>query len=223
MRLSYFSYGIDIFIEENVVNVLVVENQNVYRELINDLILQSAGNEGVWQLSDGDKDLIIAKSISLVHTPFMLELNSKKNLSYLYKELKFISDEYAYEEMSEINTSIVAFLDKIAQKLPYQLDYNFDLELPQLFKQYDVHIDMDGTSLLEKVLNYIQLEKTLCNTKLLVFMNLRSYFNDEEIVEIYKMASYNKISLFLIEIQKRDSISGEKYCIIDKDKCIITY
>lgn len=223
MRLSYFSYGIDILIEENMVNVLVVENQQVYTELINALIVQSAGNDGNWQLSDGDKDLTIGKSISLVHTPFMLELNSKKNLNYLYKELQTISEEYAYEDLSVINSDIVTYLDKISQKLPYQIDYNLELEPIQLFKQYDVHLDLDGTTLLEKVLNYIQLEKILCNANLIIFVNLRAFFSDEQIVEIYKTANYNKMSIFLIETQKRVNITGEKYCIIDSDKCVIIH
>ena len=219
MRLSYFSYGIDILIEENIVNVLVVENQQVYVELINAMIVQSAGNEGNWQLSDDNKDLAIGKSISLVHTPFMLELNSKKNLNYLYKELQNISEECAYEDINVINSDIITYLDKISQKLPYQINYNLELEPTHLFKQYEVHLDVDGTTLLEKVLNYIQLEKILCNTKLLVFVNLRAFFSDEQMVEIYKTANYNKIPIFLVETQKRGNINGEKYCIIDNDWC----
>ena len=221
MRLSYFSYGIDILMEENMVNVLVVENQQVYTELIDALIIQSAGSEGNWQLSDGDKDLTIGKSISLVHTPFMLELNSKKNLNYLYKELQTISEEYAYENLSVINSYIVTYLDKISQKIPYQIDYNLELEPTQLFKQYDVHLDLDGVTLFEKVLNYIQLEKILCNTKLIIFFNLRAFFSDEQIEEVYKTANYNKMYIFLLETQKRNSIDGEKYCIIDSDKGLI--
>lgn len=223
MRLSYFNCGIDIIFEENIVDVLVVENQQVYTELIDMLIGQLAGNEGKWQLSDSDKDLAVGKGISLVYTPFMLDLNSKKNLNYLYKELQTISEEYAYEDLSEINSDIVTYLDKISQKLPYQVDYNLEMEPTQLFKQYDVHLDLDGTTLLEKVLNYIQLEKLLCNTKLIIFMNLRSYFSDDQIIEVYKTANYNKIYILLIETQKRCCIKGERYCIIDSDKCLIMH
>lgn len=223
MRLSYFKYGIDLFLEENQVNVMVLEHPHVYAEMMSELLKQCAGEEGAWQLSEGDKDLVFSKCISIVHTPFQLELNSKKNLNYLYKEMQIISDEYAYENISEINSNIVAYLDVISQKLPYQIDYNLELEPAQLYKQYEVRLDLEGTSLLEKVLNYIQLEKLLCNTKLIVFTNLKNYFDKEQLEEIYKTATYNKIFILLVETQKRFYITGEKYCIIDNDKCLIIH
>lgn len=223
MRLSYFKYGIDLFLEENQVDVMVLEHPHVYTEMMSELLKQCAGEEGAWQLSEGDKDLVFSKCISIAHTPFQLELNSKKNLNYLYKEMQIISDEYAYENISEINSNIVAYLDVISQKLPYQIDYNLELEPTQLYKQYEVRLDLAGTSLLEKVLNYIQLEKLLCNTKLIVFTNLKNYFDKEQLEEIYKTAAYNKIFILLIETQKKYYIAGEKYCIIDNDRCLIMH
>lgn len=223
MRLSYFKYGIDILLEENQVGVMVLEQPQVYTELLSELLKQSEGEEGLWQLSEGNKDLALNKSVVIVHTPLQLDLNSKKNLNYLYKEMQMISDEYAYENVSELNSGIVAYLDMISQKLPYQIDYKLELDATQLYKQYEVRLDLDGTSLLEKVINYIQLEKLLCNTKLIVFVNLKAYFDKEQLEEIYKTAIYNKISLFLIETQERDCITGEKYCIIDNDKCLIVH
>lgn len=223
MRLSYFKYGIDILLEENQVGVMVLEQPQVYTELLSELLKQSEGEEGLWQLSEGNKDLVFNKSVVIVHTPLQLDLNSKKNLNYLYKEMQMISNECAYENVSELNSSIVAYLDMISQKLPYQIDYKLELEPTQLYKQYEVSLDMDGTSLLEKVINYIQLEKLLCNTKLIVFVNLKAYFDKEELKEIYKTAIYNKIFLLLIETQERGCISGEEYCIIDSDKCLIIH
>lgn len=223
MRLSYFKYGIDILLEENQVGVMVLEQPQVYTELLSELLKQSDGEEGLWQLSEGNKDLVINKSVVIVHTPLQLDLNSKKNLNYLYKEMQIISDEYAYEIVGEINSDIVAYLDMISKKLPYQIDYKLELEPTQLYKQYEVRLDLDGTSLLEKVINYIQLEKLLCNTKLIVFINLKAYFDKEQLEEIYKTAIYNKIFILLIETQERDCITGEKYCIIDNDKCLIVH
>ncbi|MBR2403535.1 MAG: type II-A CRISPR-associated protein Csn2 [Lachnospiraceae bacterium] len=50
---------------------------------------------------------------------------------------------------------------------------------------YNVHFDFQEIDLLEKVLNYMQLEKTLCGTKLIVFINFKSFFDKEQIREIY--------------------------------------
>lgn len=223
MRLSYFKYGIDIFLEENEIGVMVLEHPQVYTEMLEDLLKQSEGEAGSWQLSVMNKDLVISKSIVIVHTPFQLELNSKKNLNYLYKEMQLISDEYEYENVSKINSDIVTYLDMISQKLPYPIEYNFEFEPVQLYKQYEVHFDLEGTSLLEKVINFIRLEKILCDTKLIIFVNLKAYFDKEQLEEIYKVSNYNKLSLLLLETQKRDYITGEKYYIIDSDQCLIVH
>ena len=67
----------------------------------------------------------------------------------------------------------------------------------------------------------MQLEKALCGTRLMVFVNLKAYLNEVELEEVYKMAFYNKIQLLLLESVKKDVLPAEKYCIIDKDKCVI--
>lgn len=223
MRLSCFEYGIDIFFDENYVNVLVLENPRVYTDVINKLLLQVGGEEQGWQFSGEDKELSMGKLISVVHSPFLIELNSKKNLSYLYKELRMVSDEYCGYRIGTVNASIVDYLDVLSKKIAYPVDFNIDLDVSDLFKIYNVHFDFQDDDLLERVLNYIQLEKTLCSTKLIVFINFKSFFDVDQIQEIYKTAFYNKISILLIEPDKKDCIDAERYCIIDRDKCLIEF
>lgn len=223
MRLSYFDYGIDFLFEENQVNVLVVENQEVYSKLIETIVQQSAGEEDIWQFSENNKELQMNKYVSLVHSPFLLDFNSKKSLNFLYKEMQAITDEFCGDRIGMINSAIVDYLDVIVQKLPYPVKFNLDLSMVDIFKLYDVEFDFQDSSLIEKVLNYIQLEKVLFGTKLIIFINLKSYFCKNEIYEIYKTAFYNKIQLLLIESVKGDCLNEEKYCIIDKDECLIEF
>lgn len=221
MRLSCFEYGIDLLFQENQVNVLVLENQQVYSRVLGTILQQIAGEESVWQLSDCDKELQINKCVTLVHSPFLLDVNSKKYLTFLYKEMQIVVDEFCEESVGEINATIVNCLDAIAKKISYPVNFNLDLSMTDVFKLYDVHFDFQESTLMEKILNYIQLEKVLVGTKLIIFVNLKDYFDEAQMQEIYKTAFYNKMPLLLIEAVKRDCLSEEKYCIIDKDKCVI--
>lgn len=223
MRLSCFDYGVDFVFEENQVQVLVVENQQVYSRLIGTIVQQISGEESIWQFSDGDKELQISKSVSLVHSPFLLELNSNKSLNYLYKEMQTVANDFCSDSTGEINSSIVDYLDVIIQKLPYPVEFNLDLNVIDIFKLYDVHFDFQNSSLIEKVLNYIQLEKVLFGTKLIIFINMKDYFDNNEMQEIYKTAFYYKTPILLIESSQRDCLEEEKYCIIDKEKCLIEF
>jgi len=221
MRLSCFEYGIDIFFDENCVNVLVLENPKVYTEVLNKLLLQISGEEQGWQFSYENRDMSMGKNISVIHSPFLLELNSKKNLTFLYKELRIVSDDCFGDKMGAVNSVIVDYLDILSNRISYPIDFNIDLDVSELFKMYNVHFDFQEIDLLEKVLNYMQLEKTLCGTKLIVFINFKSFFDKEQIREIYKSSFYNKLSILMIESDKKDCIDVERYCIIDKDKCLI--
>ena len=78
-----------------------------------------------------------------------------------------------------------------------------------------------GGKLTNWVIQIYKINSSVINTKLIIFLNLRAFFSDEQIEEVYKTANYNKIYIFLLETQKRNSIDGEKYCIIDSDKCLI--
>lgn len=55
--------------------------------------------------------------------------------------------------------------------------------------------------------------------KVLVFINIRSYLENEQIQELIKNAVYNEISLLFIENIQRDFSEMKKYYIIDKDEC----
>lgn len=223
MRLSCFDYDVDFVFEENQVQVLVVENQQVYSKLIGTIVQQISGEESIWQFSDGDKELQMSKSVSLVHSPFLLEFNSKKSLNYLYKEMQTVANDFCSDSAGEINSSIVDYLDVITQKLPYPVEFNLDLNVIDIFKLYDVHFDFQNSSLIEKVLNYIQMEKVLFDTKLIIFINMKDYFDNNEMQEIYKTAFYYKTPILLIESSQRNCLEEEKYCIIDKEKCLIEF
>ena len=76
MRLSCFDMGIDIFFEENKVNVLVIENPIVYTKFLENLMSQT--ENGFILLSEGEKRLQIHKCTSIIHSPLCIDLNNKK-------------------------------------------------------------------------------------------------------------------------------------------------
>ena len=57
--------------------------------------------------------------------------------------------------------------------------------------------------------------------KVVCLVNIKDYLSDEEILELYLNANYNKIHIVLVESREAKVLSNEKICIIDKDKCII--
>ena len=73
----------------------------------------------------------------------------------------------------------------------------------------------------EKIIQYMKIMSELMGKKLLVFVNIRSDLEKDQIQELMKNAVYNEIALLFIENIQRDFSKDKKYYIIDKDVCEI--
>ena len=71
----------------------------------------------------------------------------------------------------------------------------------------------------EKIIQYMKIMSELMGKKLLVFVNIRSDLEKDQIQELMKNAVYNEIALLFIENIQRDFSEMKKYYIIDKDGC----
>ena len=72
--------------------------------------------------------------------------------------------------------------------------------------------------LLDNLLLLIDLEKILKISNILIFVNLKQYLEQEELIELYKYAIYNQIKIILIDSQAYGTkLLYEKKLIIDKD------
>lgn len=148
-------------------------------------------------------------------------MNTKRIQTHLFSEMKEISNDFCYEPKENVNNMIVSYLDKLSAKLPYPISFNLSLDEMGLYKQYDVRMAFENNDLVEKVINFIQLQATLCNVKVMIFVNGKAYFSEEQLKEIYTCAFYNKIHILLVESEKKNCLQEEKYYIIDADKCFI--
>lgn len=68
---------------------------------------------------------------------------------------------------------------------------------------------------------YFWMNLCLLGIKVLCLVNIKAYLNKQELMELYKVAFYNKINLVLIEMPEGEMIGEEKVYIIDNDRCLI--
>ena len=72
-----------------------------------------------------------------------------------------------------------------------------------------------------KIINYIHLAHRVLNTSLFIFINLKSYFSNEDLELLYQTLLYEKVTILLIERYESTKLSFEKHLIIDNDACVI--
>lgn len=212
-------YNISLDLSENTVNVITIENPSAYTEIMEDIWNQCEGDEGECILSELDKEIELNQHAECIFNPFILNCNNKKVLLKLYQE---ISESLDGECFTDVEQRLALFMDEIAAISRYQIDYNPELNLSGLLKLYNVSIAQENNTLIDRVIEYLRVERELCGKDLFFMVNLKQYFEEAELIEIYKSCFYQKISLVIIETSQSKHLEEERHIILDHDLCLIT-
>ena len=107
MILAHSELTESLHISDFEVTEWIVESPELFIQYLNELSVQINGQNGRFVLSRNDKELNISKSIEIIFSPFLLEINEKKVLSKIYLELQDIAnDENTYLKTRELVTAI---------------------------------------------------------------------------------------------------------------------
>ena len=221
MKLVNAELFLNINIEENKPAVLAIENPKVMTEVVGQLYELCNSGEGDFVLSEGGKQLLFERTAEIIINPFLIDFNSRKVQSKLYSELLDAETGYV-EEKALIQALIIEYLDKLTQNVPYEMISNdLDLDSMKLFKMFEVRIEAQCNSLLEKLVEYTKILSRLLRKKLLVLVSISSYLDNNELNALYEICNYNKMKVLLIESHELYLPFHTKTYIIDNDKCII--
>lgn len=215
MRLLHSELNIDIAFRENEVIVLTVENPQSFSRLLSDLWRQINGELGDFVLSEADKIYKLSKELEVIFNPFALSCNDKKIISRLYQQLNTFAEIDLYEKTSELNGTVINYMDMLTNIVPYPLQYHLDIDISALLKAYKVEVNVSANSLVEQVIEYIRIAHQICNINIFVFVNLKQYFSEEEILSLYEFLFYEKIYFLVIE-----GMFLKKYLY---ERCLILY
>lgn len=221
MKLVHAEYGIEIELKENQIPVLVIESPEKFSELIQELYLSKQGEEGKFLLSEADKLLNMGKFLELVVNPFAIDVNEKRIVQKLYQEMEAQVQEQLVLETAEIHSRLISYLEEIAGKVTYPVIFDLEQNVLGLMKTYNVRLETESITMLEKLVEYFRLLHQLCRVEVIVCVNLKSYLSEVELRQLYETVFYEKLALILLENVQREKVDGERICIMDRDWCII--
>ena len=199
---------------------LVVENVELLRTIILQLKFQINNKIGDFILSDDDAILDISKNILLITDVFEISSLSKqlKNKLQQYVETSYDNDDL-YQDVYQ---KLIEFGNDLTNSSPYPLCFNQEISKFDIIKLLDIQFEHNYSSLLEEVIDYIDIFSQIIKTKLFVFVSLRSFLTDEEFNNFMKIMDYKGIRVLLIErYLSLDNGINNNVHIIDKDLCVI--
>lgn len=207
--------------DANFVNTLVIENQELFCRIIEDIYNQINGFDGKSVLSADNKILPIHKHLEILSQFIPFEINRKKLLSKICSALeeKAISDEYYYQ-----TTELMNKIEKYLLELSFDFTCNISFEnigIASLIKASGMEISDDYNSLGEKIIDLIELITEFDRKKFYVIINLRNYLSDEETTLFMDTVINHGFAVLMIEGNEHPPLPKEKRYIVDKDLCEI--
>ena len=217
LKINYFDNQIRLN-KENI-QVIEIENKKTFYRLVNDLysIKNNEKLNEIYFFDDNNQEINMYDKVELYINFFDLELNSKKNLNMLNKNIvNNINDQEKNEILNNFKKLYKSF-NKILFNIDIPIILNNDITIEDIVKFFKISINKHN-DLLDNLLLLIDLEKTLKINEILFFINLKQYLNKEELIELYKYSIYNEITIFLIDSQSYGiKLEYENKLIIDEN------
>lgn len=222
MKLINEKYELTLELNENETNVLVVENPSVLAELLQGLREAIMTGESDWILSS-DKILPMEKCAVLIMDPWSADINGKLIKTRLFRYLTEIAQEEHYDEFLQLRGKMAQYIERIAESSPYALSYREDFENSDILKWMEVCIDTKAESFEEHLTEYLKLLGSLCGIRVVFFWGLHDIVGKDELQSLYQESFYRKICLVLLESHQTEKMDQEKFTVIDRDCCVITF
>lgn len=200
MKLRFFGIENPVEFRQGIISVLEIGNKSLLRDVV----------FGLYKLYNGlqaDMSIVVEQNNSiktlnkfeLVTDVINLDLSASQTKlnKYILAELEKNQEDYRliFDEMTQIKSKIFNFLGDIQ----FNLCYN-EPEILDLIKDFNFRLDCKSEEgFLVSLLNYIKAVKLLKIADLIIFVDLKKYFNDSDLKQIYDLIFILDLRVLLIE------------------------
>lgn len=220
MKLAHYRIDKIFDFDKTPFSLLVLENVKEYYRLTNEFYLESLGEEGGWILTE--KDVIDLKSkVELIYDFYAFSINGKKTQTLINSiiEKEFASND-CFEMLSNINKNLLLLNEKLTDKIDVRISYNDEFTLQDFIKFSNYKVNEDN-SLIERLIDYVDVCLKIKKTKLFVFFNIFDVLEEKEINLFLGQLRYMETKVLFINCKEYKYDLPLDKTIIDNDLCII--
>lgn len=217
---DYFEKSFEI--KSNILNTLVIEDTNVFTKFLKSFIeVRNKQSEEI-EIIEDLKRVDVSRTTEIIFDLFSMKANNENIIKKLYAEIEYeLNSEDMYSKKIEIESMLTNIIDDLIYRSRFSLKSS-EINYQNLFKAMSLEFDYDKASILESLIEYMRNASKLLNKKLFIIVNLDSFLNEDELIELSKFLKYNQIKVLALQNKIiREVMSCENLRIIDKDLCEI--
>ena len=220
LKLYFFEEFIDL--EVGKLYTITIENIKILHDFEKYLFNEFDGDNEYLLLMDNNKIIENKKNIHFLSNFYVMDLNNKKNLLALYKQIKVNHNDELKEKFEQLTRSINEFLEFINFESGFDLIFDSNILIDDVLKLGNLRFNMENDNLFNTLISYLEIINKLFNIEVFIVEELHKYFSNDDLIKAINELKYHGI--ILINIEKDNNFKGfvdEIRNYIDMDYCTI--
>ncbi len=185
------------------VSVIEIASPTLLARVMRSLIQLEEGSPPLeaFYLCTETQTLPASKHLIVVSDLFRIDLNNRKILNLLYKEIEklVLSDPQTYQIFQERKNHLLDFFDDICLGINVDLSRSEGDCIPDFCKYINLRIAMDVPGIIEQLEGWMDIIAEWMPDQVLVLFNLSTVASREDIEALFQYAMYTKVTLLLVE------------------------
>lgn len=220
MKLMHPWLQSPICFRENRIQVLIIENRELFSRLISELCEQSEGKAGNFVLSENDLLLECIDCLDVVVDYFHLNPDKKRLHAKLLNKMKAAAHQELQMETIDLLSHLQKYLATLIEQFDYPLMLEQDSDIAAILKACGPKLQFRTGTLAENLLDYMEVCRDLGKVTCFVLVNCKDYFAQETLRQFYEGILYRKLNVLLLESEQRGKIREiEEIRLIDEEFC----
>lgn len=222
ITLRFVCFESLIEFDERYINIIEIEEKELFKKsvyLINKYAKNIETGNDVVLLND-DNRIEISKHILVVSDFYNIDINSNKILKSLHHDIEMqYNYEYGEDNLLINLQNIFNNIGEILSFYDFQLEYKRELKVSEILKAIGLKFnEYYYDNPFDNIICLFDLVSNFKLYKVVVLVNLKLFFNESEIIEIYKSALQRGINLLVFEFGEESKLlKYENKIYIDND------
>lgn len=180
----------------------------------------NTNEEYIKVFDESNNQIKVADYIDIVTSILSIDVNTKKNINALVRQLKTNTDILKKTSLNVTNIVKETF-GVIKMDSPIDIISDINISEDDIIKMMDINIDECSNTMIERLNNYVKVSYELRNVRVFIFYNLLSFLAETEIELLIHNYKYSNIKIIDIEYFDDGSYIFDHKKIVDKDICLL--
>lgn len=197
---------------------LILEDPCLFRQAAEDLAKQELGEDGKLVFSEDGELLSLARDGLLIRDLWAMDLNQKKLLTGVQKQLVKIGQEEYFSEILTLQEQLEQLLQGVMKDSMLPLLWDPPANILPFLKAVSLRLETPEDPF-ERLIDLVRLSREFLHIRFLVLLGQRAFLTERECCALCRDLANAQVPVLFIDSGVRYRMAGERQLILDLDHC----